>query len=232
MGVLSHPVEQPSEACGRAGRLVPDKLRLPAFPVERSHRQACGMGGDGVPMVPAQQVQAHVQARRRPGRRHDPSFVHEQHAGVHPDRRISPRQQSGGKPVRGRPPTVKQLRRRQDEGAGADRCDPCPPRVGGAHCGSDDVRHRHGRVVDPGHDDRVRDGKVVERPGRADAEPAGAHLRRLAAHPHVVLVIGTGQADAPKHLAWNRKVKGDHPVDSQDGNGVHGRNACVTYSLL
>jgi len=104
-------------------------------------------------------------------------------------------------------------------------------RAGSAQRGDDCVGHRQGRVLDPGHDHRVRAGEVVERPGRADAEPARTHLRRLAANPHVIPVVSVGQADAPEHLARDRQVKCDHPMDGQNGNGVHDGNTNIEWNL-
>ncbi len=87
--------------------------------------------------------------------------------------------------MRGRPPAVQQPRRGEDERAGADGRDARPVRIGGAQRGEGRAGHGQGRVLDPRHDHRVRAGDVAERPGRADAEPAGAHLRCLAADAHV-----------------------------------------------
>ncbi len=52
-----------------------DKRGLAAFPVERRHRQPGRMRRNGMAVVPAEQVQAHVKARRRSGGGHDPPVV-------------------------------------------------------------------------------------------------------------------------------------------------------------
>ena len=83
---------------------------------------------------------------------------------------------------------------------------------------------RRPRVLDAGHDDRVRVLEGFQAVRRAQGEAPRAQLGLLGAHTYLVAGPSVGQAGPVEHLDRRREVERDDAVQGDDGDGVHGEN--------
>ena len=129
---LEGPCARRGEAAVVARRNGPvDVLRLPAVAVRRDDVPARDRGRRVGAAVPADDVQAEVEAGGQPGGREDVAVVDVEDVGVDLDRRELPRELVGEGPVRRRAPAVEQAGVGEDERARADRHHARAPGVGG-----------------------------------------------------------------------------------------------------
>jgi hypothetical protein len=107
----------------------------------RDHELAGELGGDLGAVIPADHVQAQVDAGGAPGGGQDVALVDEQHPRVDRHVRVPAGELLALRPVRGGPAAVEQPRVGQGECTGAQRDDATPPGVGLAQ----DVRQASAR---------------------------------------------------------------------------------------
>lgn len=199
-----------------------DELRLPAVARGRHDSDAGGVGGDRGAVVEADEVEAEVEPGRRAGARQQLAVVDVEDVRVDRDRRVPPGQLLGPEPVGRRPQPVEQPRLGEREGADADRGDPRPPPCRRSQRREHRRRRRRERILDPGHDDRVRLRERVEPMRRADREQpsAGEDTRPRRADERPIGRPPVLQPHPPEHVERCREVGRHDPVEREHGDDM------------
>jgi hypothetical protein len=171
---------------------------------------------------PHRQVEAKVDPRRRTSRRQEGALVDEQDVRVDSDLREASCELGGGGPVRGRPAAVEEPGRCEQERACADRSDAHAHPRRAADRVKEGLGYRTGDVGDPRQDDRVRLREESEPATQLQAERACVDLARDPAHPDLVSSAAIGEPDPPEHLAGRGEIEGEHAIQRDNGDPVHG----------
>ena len=216
---LEHPLARGLQAVAGGGRQrALDELRLAAAAMRRDDHPARDRVGGRHPVVARHDVQAEVDAGGHAGRREDAPLVDVEDAGVDVDLRVARPELGGVAPVRGRAAPVEQPRRREHEGARADRDHPRAAAVGRPQGGDDrGVGLGRGRP-------RCRGRRPCRPPERA--QPVGGHdreARRAAHRPGAPPADGERVAVALVVVAED--LRGDREVEGDDARRGRARRS-------
>jgi hypothetical protein len=209
--------------------LLVDVLRLSAGPEGRHHDPPGNRDRDIRAVVFGDEVEAQVDPGGGARRGHDAIVRDVEDVGVDVHTRKAPAEPLGVHPVRRRAPAVEQTGEPEDEGAGAERDDPCAavvrvPQLAAERLGGPQVR------VDPaGDDDRVRPRQLRESVWSLEVEAGVRADRRRAGGDELEVVPGVDDVAAvvPEDLRRDREVERERPLVDDGRDAAHVRNLAI-----